>query len=316
MIYWGDDRILLGPVFCLPAGTGMAKSTRTMIPLPSATGLRKLGALGNPTKALRNTLGSASATRLSQTPAQLGPASGAQSRPREEIYAPGYTTNEKIRCEIIRALNPDIDVRPAELGHTAPDKLKIRLYHPPFGTAGEPLEFTFREIDWNKPSDIQSVNRWRNVTFRFYLGPDFQLNLGLVEESSEHHVDGRKRVRKMARVEGGADSWAKATQAFNMRFPNQKHLVHDGTRSSTQVGIASHQEPAEHSSNPSMSPESGARGRQRTSIPSPVSQDGRRSRTSIRSPTLEARPRALTKPTAGSSGIPKPAHSRTRTRSS
>ena len=289
-----QDHILLETSSRSPTGVGMDRALTTMIPIPSSTGLRKLGAMGNPSKTMRTTLVSASANHISKSAAQID-SGRARSKPREEIYAPGYLTDEKVRYQIMWALNPDIDTTPAVLGNKDPGKIRIKLYHPPFGTAGKPLSLTYSEVNWDSPSEIQSLNRWRRTTFTHYLGPGFQNSHDLEKESTpegsevlENRAPTRKSKRTMARVPGGADSWAKVTEAFNMRFSNHELSCRDETK-----------------------PESISQdcGRHRTSIPSPVSQSHSR-RPSTSSLISERRVRALTKARSSSSGIPKPVSSR------
>ncbi|KAL8822980.1 MAG: hypothetical protein Q9191_006296 [Dirinaria sp. TL-2023a] len=177
-------------------------------------------------------MASASATRLSKPAAQINGPAPAGRKPREEIYAPGYLTDAKVRHSIMCALNPDIDTTPAVLGHKDPSKLQINLYHPPFGTAAMPLSLIYSEVNWHSDSEVRSLNRWRQTTFIHYLGPEIQgnqdLEKGFVAETTKvmqyHTVRNNRAKRKMARVPGGVDSWARVTEAFDMRFAKDHRL--------------------------------------------------------------------------------------------
>lgn len=158
-------------------------SSKTMLPLPKS-GFRKLNAMSTaitqPTKSLQSTIKMAGSipkatVRSAQDTPSAPPAIEAprepKAKPKEEIYAPGYVTDDNVRFGVMRMLNPDIDRTPALVGCNEPEKLKIKLFHPPFGSAGEPLCFTYAgEVDWNSKTKIRALNRFRETVFKHHLG--------------------------------------------------------------------------------------------------------------------------------------------------
>ena len=217
----------------------MAGPLISRLPQPSGQELRKLNVTGYTTKMIQATLASATQIpRITKKPkASLRDRQSntkPTSKPREEIYAPGYLTHDQIRFGILCSMNPDIDRGAAVVGHVDEAKLSIVLYKPPFGAAGEPLRLKyFTEIHWDRESNIRSLNRWRESIFRHYLG------LGLLQASDWHQLEkdfvaeackarqdqANSRAsakKKFAHGQVGKISWAAIAQDFNARFSGRK----------------------------------------------------------------------------------------------
>lgn len=150
----------------------MAGPSLSRIPQPS-TELKKLNLVGYTTKMVQATLASAgtvSRTTAIKSRPQLQhatPESNMLSRPRDEIFCPNYCTDDEIRHEIIRSLNPNLDRAHAVLGNEDPAKVCIVLYKPPFGTAGEPLNLRYPiEVHWERESSIR-VSEFSKISCPF-----------------------------------------------------------------------------------------------------------------------------------------------------
>lgn len=126
--------------------------------------------------------------------------------------------------ELMRRQNPNVDRSPAVLNEPCVSKLFIKLRNP----YGRPIEREYpNSMDWSCVDRIHALNRWRNKTFEYYLGP------AEGEEVRPHALENALVLEAHRELESAAEamhpfvgkrlpSWAGIAQDFNDRFEGKK----------------------------------------------------------------------------------------------